>query len=122
MATVLSFGATTLILPSPDFENVEKLDFDRINRKTRGGDLIVFRDPTWSATTTLVYRFSYMTQTKVDSLLRFMRQTLGLTIALTDFEGFIWSGVILTPAGEVAQPGRQNFTAQFEFQGSIVGP
>lgn len=124
MATVLNYqssnGLITLTLPSPDFDNTEKLDFDRINRKTRGGDLIVFRDSIWTATKTLVYKFSYIPQVRINQLLQFMRLTMGLTIELIDFEGFVWNGIIMTPSGEVSQPGRENFTAQFEFQGSIV--
>ncbi len=120
MATVISYGSITVRLPSPDFDNSEKLDFDRINRKTRGGDLIIFRDEEWTHTQTLSYRFSFMTQSKVNRLLAFLKLTVGLTITLTDFEGFAWSGIITTPTGEVSQPERQGFSAQFDFQGVIV--
>ena len=119
MATVLSQASSglTITLPSPDFNNDEKMEFDRINRRTRGGDLVVFRDPEWTHTITLDLKFSWMTQARVHALLAFLKATLGQVITLTDWESYVWTGMVITP-GKVAQPGPSNFTAAFSFIGT----
>lgn len=121
MAIVLSYnhptlGPLSLRLPSPEFDNSDKLDYARINRKTRGGDLIVFRDESWPKTEILSMKFTGMDQAKVRKLLDFIKLTLGQTIHLVDHNGTGWDGVIITPGGNVAQPGVKDFTAGFDIQ------
>lgn len=107
----------SVLLPSPDFGNTEELNFDRINRRTRGGDLIVYRDPEWTHTITLKLKFSYMTQLKVNAILSFYTATLGKAITLRDWENFSWTGVITSPP-KISQPGPNNYVAEFQFTGA----
>lgn len=120
MATILSYAPLSLILriPSPDFDDSETVSQDRIVRKTRGGDLIVFRDPEWTGVSQLKFKFSGMDQGKVNQFLNFIKLTVGLPITLTDYEGNVWTGVILNPDAGIVQPGRQILGCSFEFQGS----
>src|SRR5581483_92971 len=117
MSTTLNFQGSIVVLPSPDFGNQEDLSFDRINSKSRGGDLIVYRDPNWTHTITLKLKFSFITQSKANTLILFIKRSLGQQITLTDWEGFTWTGIISTPAGEVVQESLSNITATFEFVG-----
>ena len=43
----------TLVLRNPEFANKDSLNFNRINRTTRGGALVVFADSDWPKTQTL---------------------------------------------------------------------
>jgi len=121
MAIVLScnhptLGTISIRLPSPEFDNSDKLDYSRINRKTRGGDLIIFRDPTWPRTRILGMKFTGMDQPKVRKLLDFIKSTLGLTVHLVNYDGLEYDGIIITPTGEVTQPGVTDFNAGFDLQ------
>lgn len=109
-------------LPSPTFENEEKVEFDRINRKTTGGDLIIFRDPEWTETTTLNLKFIAISEVQKSQMLYFFEVSLGLTITLQDWEGYIWNGFIINPGTDAITPDRTGLTLSIEFQGSIVGP
>lgn len=120
---VLSYAplGLSLTLRSPVFDNVQRLEFNRINRRTRGHDLVIFRDPVWPKSEILIMTFTALSQDQVWSLLSFMKQTIGQDITLIDFENTTWTGVITTPTNEVAQEGRDcRFTASFEFQGTMV--
>jgi hypothetical protein len=111
----------SLILRAPEFDNIEKLEFTRINRRTRGHDLIIYRDPIWPKSETLILSFRALTQTTVTSLLSFMKQTIGKDITLIDHEDREWLGIITTPTNEVIQEGVGcRFNASFEFQGNLV--
>lgn len=123
MSTTLQYLNQTVVLRDPDFGNVDRLEQSRINRQTRGGDLEIFRDPNWPTDEIQDYKFSFLTQVQINQLLAFFDFSLGQIITLIDHENFTWSGVIITPNGEVSQPARQGFSAQFQFQGSVIsGP
>lgn len=101
----------------PDFGNVHRFSQDRINRETRGGTLIVFADPIWPKTETLVLRFSALKKIDKDGLLDFMRDHLGQEIRLIDWENRAWTGIITNPNDPAIQDDRDSWTASFEFQG-----
>lgn len=115
----LSYEQYSITLRNPDFSNTEDLEISRINRKSRGGDLLMFRDPIWPVTQNLNYKFSFLKQSDLNNLLHFMDLTLGQTVTLVDYEGRTWTGIIITPGSEVSQPERQDFAAQFQFQGIL---
>jgi hypothetical protein len=86
----LTYGPRTVTLRDPEFGNGLKVETARLSQRTRGGDLILFRDPAWPVTK---------------------------TTTLVDFEGVTRVGVITTPAAEVVQTGRGcQFDATFDFQ------
>lgn len=117
----LQYGDTVIVLPSPNFGNSERLSFTRINRKTRGGDLMVFRDQAWPKDDILTYEFDHLSEPIAQSLLRFFAQTLGRDVTLTDHESRKWIGYVLTPGQDVLQPApkygcSKSWSASFEFQ------
>jgi len=114
---VLSWSGLTVTLRDPDFGDVHGVEISRINRKTRGGDLQIFRDPMWPKTRTLRYTFSFLSEKQKSDLLYFLYASMGQQIALVDYEGITWNGVIRTPVGNVVEQGRFNYTAEFEFEG-----
>lgn len=117
--TRLTYNSLIVTLRNPDFENSDSISNERILRKTRGGDLTLFRDPTWPKTNILNMKFSFLSEVQTQALLYFLSVTVGQVITLIDFENRAWVGIIITPTGDVMQPGRQNKTAQFQFQGVL---
>ena len=115
-AVTLTYGTTTIVLRSPEFDNVQSISLDRVSRKTRNGDLIIFRDPNWVKNETFKLPFIYLSQKQIFDLLNFIQISLGQNVTLLDHEGRTFTGTITTPAASIAQPGVTNFTVELEFQ------
>ena len=110
----------TLVLRDPEFGNKDRLQFNRICRETRGGTLIVYADPMWPKTETLVLTFSALTPTQAEALLEFMLNYIGQEIGLWDWEGHYWVGIITNPNDPVVEDSKYSFTAGLEFEGQLV--
>jgi hypothetical protein len=113
-------GAPTEVvtLRSPNLGDIDRLAFDRINRETRGGTLVIYADPIWPKVETLLLTFSVLKSEEKNALLAFMRATLGKPIRLIDWENRAWRGVIVNPQDPVVEDRRNSFTASFEFEGT----
>jgi len=113
----LTYGLNSVTLRNPDFNDKESVEIRRINRKTRGGDLVIFRDSNWPKFVTYTWKFSYLTQNDLYNLLTFMRNSLGQKITILDYEGRTLNNcIITTPADEVSQEGVEDYQAGFSFQ------
>lgn len=112
--------STTLSLRNPAFGNKDRLNFNRINRETRGGTLIVFADPKWPKTQTLVVQIDALTRNQIVDLLAFISISLGKEIGLLDWEGRQWRGVIVTPDAQVTHVSKHDRSVTFEFQGMLA--
>jgi hypothetical protein len=115
-----SLNSDSVTLRDPDFDNTERFEVSRINQKSRGGTLFIYRDPMWPTAKILDMKFSFLTELQTQELLGFLDRNLGQVITYLDYEGRTWSGIITTPAGEIAQPLRQSKTAHLIFQGDLV--
>lgn len=111
---------STLVLRNPEFRNQDSLNFNRINRETRGGTLVIYADPSWPKSQTLRLEIHSLKQSQVDDLLTFLLDSLGKEIGLKDHENRQWRGIILTPDAEISHVGRENRTVQFDFEGELV--
>ncbi len=111
---------TTLELRSPEFGNKDRLAFNRINRETRGGTLIVFADPKWPKSQVLVLQVDHLKHSQVVELLEFLAESLGKEIGLLDWEGRQWRGIITTPDATVTHVGRHDRSVAFDFRGTLV--
>jgi len=113
---VFSTNSHTLTLRAPDFGNADSVNAIRIQRVTRGNELITYRDPLWSRSQTFTLSFSYISD--ADALLTqtFINETLGQLITYVDYEGNSWVGIVQTPQLEIKKVGRYNnsFTITFE--------
>jgi hypothetical protein len=107
----------SLSLRAPNLGNLDRLSFNRIQRETRGGTLVIYADPVWPKTQTLVLSFSGLKQEEARNLLTFIEDHLGQEIGLIDWEHRYWRGVITAPDQPIVQDGRDSYTASFEFQG-----
>lgn len=111
-----------LELKTPEFDNVEQLEFRRINRRTRGNTLEIYRAGYWPKAERLILKFIGLTEAKAKDLLVFFDKSLGDEIGLLDHENRQWRGIITTPAEKIVdRDGRGcNFSADFEFEGVCV--
>ena len=112
-----STGLTKRItIKSPDFEDTDELHFQKVQRNTRNGDLIIYRDPIWPVYEVFNLHFSYLRDSDINQLLDFLQFSLGLDVTYIDFEGQNWIGVSTTPIGEIVTPGRFNNKANLVFE------
>lgn len=119
-AIVLTCGSQSVTLRIPEIGDSDKIEIDRVQEQTRGGDLIIFRDATWPTTEILKYKITNLLKSQVTSLLNFFQTTVGLSVTLLDYQGIVWNGIILTPDAEVICTGDFNcgsYDVEFEFQG-----
>lgn len=113
---VFKYGSTELTFRHYEFGNTESLEFTRVNRRTRGGDLLI--GPITAQTETLNFTFNLCTQAQCDRLQKFFRDTLGREIEFKDHEGVWWDGVIMNPDTQKVQVGRNVFTISVQFEGA----
>jgi hypothetical protein len=113
----LTFGTRVLELRNPDFGDTESVDIRRINRRLRGGDPVLFRDPMWPRSITYTWKWSFLSQADLTRLLDFMRASLGQEITIVDYEGVTHAPcIITTPSEEVSQDGVEDYKAGLSFQ------
>ena len=115
-----SSGSPTdeIVLRAPNLGDIDRLAFDRINRETRGGTLVVFADPIWPKIETLVLQFSVLKKEEAYGLLDFMESHLGRKLRLIDWEHRAWTGYIINPQDPIVEDRENSFTASFEFEGT----
>jgi hypothetical protein len=113
---VLTCSGQTITLPSPDFDNAERFAFDRVNHRSRGGDLIIFRDSIWPKAQTLIYQWTRIDSIDRAQLLTFLRKHLGKLVTITDYEGRVFTGIITNPDTEFSQSKRSYHDVKLEFE------
>ncbi len=111
--------STTLVLRNPQFGNIDRLSFDRINRETRGGTLIMFVDPKWPKQQVMNVTITALKRSQKDALLAFFNTSIGQDIGYLDHENRLWRGIILTPEAIITNNDRGGYTVTFEFEGTL---
>ena len=101
---------------SPDFENTESPQYTRVNKTTRGGDLIIFRDSQWPKTLVLSYSWSNLLYNDRVNLMNFIINTVGQIINLLDYEGVNHSVYIKNPDADFTLPVRHSNHVKLEFE------
>ncbi len=109
-------GVFVITLPSPDFGNVERFEYKRINRRSRGGDLIINRQSYWPKTKVFVLSWSSLDRVARSKLIRFIKDTLGKKMTFLSHESESKVGVIRTPEIELKEDGRNLHSTQIEFE------
>jgi hypothetical protein len=92
-------------LPNPTFGNQETLSGSRVQTETRGGDLILYGDPTWPKDDQLDWTITNLKHLDKLNLEGFIRVTLGKEFRLTDHESLVWKAIITNPDAEIVQDG-----------------
>jgi hypothetical protein len=107
----------SVTLRGPELDNKGRLRFQRINRETRGGTLIVFADPIWPKIQQLTLEFVGLEENEAQSLLSFIGTTLGREVGLRDWENRHWTGVVVSPNEPIIRNGPHNISTALEFEG-----
>ncbi len=87
----------TVTIRNPDLGNTDSLEFQRINRKTRGGTLIVWADNQWPKIEKTVLSIRGLTEAEGQEYQDFVTTSLGKEIGFTDWENNTWVAVIMNP-------------------------
>jgi hypothetical protein len=111
---------STLVFRNPEFGDKDRLLFNRVNRETRGGTLIVFADPKWPKTQILSVQVDNLGPEAIANFLTFLQDSLGQEIGLLDWEGRQWRGIIITPDTQATHVGKHDRSVTFEFQGRLA--
>jgi hypothetical protein len=121
--TSLDGSSDIVFLRNPETDDRDRLGFTRINRETSGGELQVYRDPTWPLVNTLQGTIVGLKLADVEDLLTFFGDHLGEEISLQDWHGRFWRGVIMNPGEPAVEDTRDRWTVAFEFEGvEMPGP
>lgn len=105
-----------LVLRAPRFGNREGVQTTRVNRETRNGTLIIYRDPIWPEYFQLTLEFGSLSETQGRGLLTFIESHLGLQIGIQDHEGRYWTGFITNPDEAVIQDGKARYSASLQIE------
>lgn len=105
---------------NPTIGNRDQLSFQRVNRRTRGGDLTIFRDTDWPKTEVLSLTFDFDKEEDYRRLLNLIKISIGDQINYLDHENKQWSGIIQNPDTEGSQAGLNSFQIQVLFEGDMI--
>ena len=114
------YQGTTHLFRRPNLGNGDEINFQRINRRSRGGDINIFRDTEWPKTEVQHLTFTFTSEAEARRMLNFVSFTLGQIIQYIDHEGVTWEGIIQNPTTELTQTGRSTFEISLLFEGDQV--
>ncbi len=110
----------SLTLRAPELDSHDRNAFNRVNRETRGGKLVVFADPIWPKVTTITCTFIGLTKSEISALQTFILSHIGEEIKIIDWEGCGWRGVVIKPNDTATCDGKNRWSIGFEFEGSRI--
>lgn len=92
-----------LELKTPTFNDQEAIDTSRIQRRSIGGSLIVYRDENWPKGFSLNYSFENLSLEARDNIVSFLRETLGKEIKFTDHNSKVYKAIITNPKDFISE-------------------
>lgn len=107
----------TVTIRAPEYGDVQRLNFDRVNRESRGGTLQIYSDPDWPKQEILVLQFTTLKESEAQDVLTFFKDTLGLEVKLVDWYGRTWHGFVTNPESPIVRSRRGIVDLSFEFEG-----
>lgn len=120
MIVVFNLDGKEYHFRQPVFGNGDEIAFQRVNRRSRGGDLILFRDNEWPKTETLNLTFDFLNEADADRLLTLVKDSCGIYLYYRDHENKVWYGFIKNPDTGKTQQGRNSFQVPIIFEGDMV--
>lgn len=110
----------TLTLTGPETHDRDNLQFQRINRISRGLSLKVYADPQWPKIKKLSISANTCTEATAQEVLDFVKLTLGKEIGFRDWRNRNWKGVIDNPQNPITRDGRDTYTVAIEFEAELT--
>jgi len=115
-ATASASATTTVVLKDPVFGNTDRTDANTLNRESRHGVMLGYRDPSWPVIRTKFFNFESLTKESVDELTAFMDLVAGYQIKITDHNDDEFLGFIITGNNEiVTTKDNCSYDVSFEF-------
>lgn len=112
-------SSDTLTLDNPKFGDSYTINFKRINRETRGNDLILRGETGWLPTELMRWEWEYLKEDMKHLLKAFVARNIGVPVETTDHYGVSRTVIFLRPDTEFSQIGVDNRTTILDMQ--IVG-
>lgn len=106
----------------PEFGDARRRDFQRINRRSRGNDLVVYRDPSWIVSDHFTMKLANLNAQQKNDLIDFLEFTTGEYVLMRDYENNIWKGFIMNPNTPLVQTGSCTYECELQFSGAIITP
>lgn len=103
-----------LQLPNPELGDVHTINFKRVNRETRGNDLILEGQPGWTPTKLHRWNWTYLKERERDLLYAFLKRHVGIPFFVTTMYNESWKVVNLKPETEFSQVGMDNRTVSLD--------
>jgi len=111
----------TLELRNPQLNDQKTIDLSRIQRHSRGRELITYRDPDWPAGYTLSMAFTSLSLQTKNQIISFVQQTVGREIKFTDHLSQIYKCIIANPRNFISEEYDVcGFTWKVDLQGVLV--
>lgn len=113
---VSTIGLGSVTLHAPKFGDSSTTNFKRVNKTSRGDDIIISGEPNWFPTFLHKLEFEYLSEEKCTKLRDFLRKHVGIPVNVTSHYGETWKVIFLRPEVEFSQVGRENRTLTLDMQ------
>lgn len=87
----------TLEIRNPNIGDGISQNMHSINRTSRGGTRISYRDSDWLKTKRFTVSFEVLEDSEIEEVIDFIESTAGLLVTYTDYNGEQWDGYIVSP-------------------------
>lgn len=102
---------------NPNMGNTNTLEFSRINRKTLGGDNIIFSDPQWPVNEVVNQTFDLpLCDSNIALLRKLIIDSVADYFTYTDFCGNEYNALIRNPSTAITQPSKNSQTITLELE------
>lgn len=117
----LQYLAADITVPNSQLGNTETLQSNAIIRENRGLQPISFKSADWPVNVLSKYSLKTMNLTERTNIMNFLIVSAGQEITLTDHDGVVWIGVVITPIPEViTTQDNCSYDIEFEFLGRKI--
>ena len=107
----------TLQLRPPAFSDKYNYTERRVNRNTRGNDLIIYADLMWPYTELMDMIFEFLNETQKTQVENFLLKNIGTIITYTDQFNKVFRGIILNPEERLQASGPNMYKWSVRIQG-----
>ncbi len=106
----------TLTLRCPDFGNRNRVEFQRINRRSIGGTLLIWADQQWPKNENINITIKALTESQGQEALDFIYTSIGQEIGFTDWEGNTWKAVLMNPDTAISRLRTNNIQLDLQLE------
>ncbi len=85
-----------IALPDPEIGDIRRIETNVINRDSRGGEHLAFKDATWPNNELFSWSWALLNDTEKSALETFFITNAGLEVTIVDHNDDEWVGVLST--------------------------